>query len=90
MADLSSVVSFFAFWEEGREVREVFGFRGPGRLPGVGFGGGSDPAVRGWHGSSVLSAGDCVRASSAGFHSGHFLASGESSGTCTISLRKIW
>ena len=43
MADLSSVVSFLAFWEEdGRGVRDVFGFRpGPGRFPGVGFGSGA-------------------------------------------------
>ena len=42
MADLSSVVNFLAFWEEeGRGVRDVFGFRGPGRFPGVGFGSGA-------------------------------------------------
>ena len=42
MVNLSSVVNFLAFWEEeGRGVRDVFGFRGPGRFPGVGFGSGA-------------------------------------------------
>lgn len=67
-------------------MRDVFGFRGPGRFVGAGFGGGAEVVALDWGGASVLIAGRSVCASSVGFHNGHFLASGESSGTSTISL----
>jgi hypothetical protein len=89
MRDLSRVVNFFAPWveDEGRGPKTVFGFRGPGLFIGN-FCGSDDtvevnevekPDVEGascWVLPALVSP-EC---------SGHFFASGESSGTSTTSL----
>ena len=96
MADLSSVVSFFAFAapRPGSSTSCVLGFRGPGRFPVEGVGAaGVDDAVL----STVVVVGSAAEldadadcdVSSCGRHIGHFFASGESSGTSTTSLTRI-
>lgn len=98
MTDLSRVVSFFAVVEDrpGSSGRRVLVFRGPGRLPaGAGAGGLDGLSVGGallwWFsedgggtGSSDVGAETSV--SSSDCHTGHFFASGESSGTSTTSV----
>jgi len=91
MADLSNVDSFLALCDEevGREGSEVFGLRGPGRLPFDVGPIGADAATLGtdfaFNGSDDPGT-EMDASSSGGCHSGHFLASTESSGTSTTSL----
>jgi hypothetical protein len=98
IADLSKVVSFFAFCEDGRAAKDVLGLRGPGRLPGAGCGFEADgeskaseleaAAFRSTQSAEEVEDGP-VFSCSGGRHSGHFLASGESSATSVISLAKL-
>jgi hypothetical protein len=88
IADLSSVVNFFAFAVANIASKDFLGFRGPGRLGvtlasgcgvldelGIGDGKGFGPGF--FSGRMV----GCEP-----FHSGHFLASGESSATSSTLL----
>src|SRR5258708_37384223 len=98
MTDLSRVVSFFAVIEDrpGSSGRRVLGFRGPGRLPAGGLDGFSaGGALLGWFsedggGTGSSDVGAEASVSSSECHNGHFLASGESSGTSTTSLATMY
>jgi hypothetical protein len=96
MADLSRVDSFFAFWEVelGRSGSEVRDLRGPGRLPAT-LGAPVGWEIEAAEEDSTLGSGVAVDDSGVdtrspsfggGRQRGHFLASGESSGTSTTSL----
>ena len=100
MADLSSVVSFFAFWCPGSGASVVLGFRGPGRLGAAGF----EELVEAVGGVEVLATGgvdvdadragsvfsvfavNCIGGDGGELYRGHFFASTESSGTSVTSL----
>ena len=101
MTDLSSVVSLFAFVapRPGSSASRALGFRGPGRFPT----GGVVPAAAGVDAAVLSTPADATAGSSAALdvdtdgceisscvrHNGHFLASGESSGTSTTSLIRV-
>ena len=100
MTDLSSVVSLFAFVapRPGSSASRALGFRGPGRFPtgGVVPAAGVDaavlftPADATANSSAALGVdADGCEISSRVRHNGHFLASGESSGTSTTSLTRV-
>ena len=91
MADLSSVVSFFALGEEapGRGGRQVFGLRGRGRsdFPAMGVICTVDKVDVEGRGSAGMD--DCSWSGiilSFGIQCGHVFASSELSGTSSISL----